>query len=41
LLLILVVAPIAGIHMIRSWPERVDPENPMAKYRREMPLDED
>ena len=41
LLLILLVAPVIGIHMIRSWPERVDPENPMAKYRREMPLDEE
>jgi len=41
LLLILLVAPIIGIHIIRSWPERVDPENPMAKYRREMPLDEE
>lgn len=41
LLLILVAAPIVGMHIVRSWPERVDPENPMAKYRREMPLDED
>jgi rRNA maturation protein Nop10 len=29
------------MHLVRTWPERVDPENPMAKYRREMPLDED
>jgi len=41
LLLILLVAPFVGMHLVRSWPERVDPENPMAKYRREMPLDED
>jgi hypothetical protein len=41
LLVILLAAPFAGLHMIRTWPQRVDPENPMAKYRREMPLDED
>lgn len=41
LLLILVVAPFVGIHLMRSWPEREEPENPMAKYRREMPVDED
>jgi hypothetical protein len=41
LLLILLIAPFAGMHLVRTWPERVDPENPMAKYRREMPLDED
>ena len=41
LLLILLIAPFAGIQLMRTWPERVDPENPMAKYRREMPLDED
>lgn len=41
LLVILVVAPFAGMHVVRTWPVRVDEENPMAKYRREMPLDED
>src|ERR1035437_5749611 len=41
LLLILVAASVASIHLMRTWPQRVDPENPMAKYRREMPLDED
>jgi uncharacterized membrane protein (DUF106 family) len=41
LLVILLVAPMVGIYIVRSWPQRVDPENPMAKYRREMPLDEE
>jgi len=41
LVLILVVSPFVAIHLVRSWPVRVDEENPMAKYRREMPLDED
>ena len=41
LLLILVAAPFAGIHLVRTWPKTVEPENPMAKYRREVPLDED
>jgi di/tricarboxylate transporter len=41
LLLILLAAPFVGIHLVRTWPVRVEEENPMAKYRKEMPLDED
>jgi hypothetical protein len=41
LLVILVVTPFIGIYVVRTWPVRVDEENPMAKYRREKPLDED
>jgi hypothetical protein len=40
LLIIVIVAPLVSIHMIRSWPAHVEPENPMAKYRRD-PLDDD
>lgn len=35
IVLILMAAMFAGIYVIHSWPARVDPENPMAKYRRE------
>jgi hypothetical protein len=41
LLLILLLAPFAGMHIVRTWPVRVDEENPMAKYRKENPLEED
>jgi hypothetical protein len=41
LLLILLAAPVVGIHLVRTWPARVEEENPMARYRKEMPLDED
>ena len=41
LLLILVAAPCVGMYVVHTWPQRVDEENPLAKYRREMPLDED
>jgi hypothetical protein len=41
LLMILVVAPFVAIHLVRSWPVRVDEENPMAKYRKENPAAED
>jgi hypothetical protein len=41
LLLILLAAPFAGMHLIRSWPKAVEPENPMAKYRKEAPFEED
>jgi hypothetical protein len=42
LLTILVVAPFVAIHLVRTWPARVEEENPMAKYRKENPAaDED
>jgi hypothetical protein len=37
LLLVLVAAFGVGIFMVRSVPDRKEPENPMAKYRREEP----
>ncbi|HTS62132.1 MAG TPA: hypothetical protein VMH28_08905 [Candidatus Acidoferrales bacterium] len=37
---ILVAAVIASVYMMKTWPERQEPENPMAKYRREEPFDE-
>jgi hypothetical protein len=41
LLLILLAASVAGIYLLRTWPVRVDEGNPMAKYRKDLPLDED
>ena len=41
LLLLLLAAFCVGIYLVHTWPQRIDEENPMAKYRREMPLDED
>jgi len=41
LFLILLAAPFAGMHLVRTWPQTVEPENPMAKYRKEMPIEED
>jgi hypothetical protein len=35
LLGILLVAPLAAIYLMKTWPVHVEPENPMAKYRRE------
>jgi len=34
-------APAVAIKMMLSWPQHVEPENPMAKYRREPPPDVD
>jgi hypothetical protein len=39
LVAILIAAPIISVILVRTWPEHVEPENPMAKYRRD-PLDE-
>jgi len=30
-----VAAPFIAIYVIKTWPEHEEPENPMAKYRRE------
>lgn len=35
LLAILIAMPIVALVLMKTWPERVEPENPMAKYRRE------
>jgi len=40
LLAFVIAAPIVSIHMVRSAPLHVEPENPMAKYRRD-PLDDE
>ena len=40
LLGLLLAAPVVSLFVMKTWPEREEPENPMAKYRREVP-DED
>ena len=40
LLALLLMAPLVGIYLMKTWPVHVEPENPMAKYRRE-PVDTD
>ncbi len=40
LLAIVIAAPFVSIHMVRSAPLHVEPENPMAKYRKD-PLDDE
>ena len=41
LLLILLGCLFAGVYIVHSWPAHVEPENPMAKYRREAPMEEE
>jgi len=40
-LLLLLAAPVVSVIVIKTWPEHVEPENPMAKYRRETPQDDE
>jgi hypothetical protein len=40
LLALLLAAPVVGIYLMKTWPVHVEPENPMAKYRREAPVDD-
>ena len=35
IILILIVAPFISMSVINSWPKREEPEDPMAKYRRQ------
>jgi hypothetical protein len=39
-LLILLAAPVVSVMVVKSWPVKVEPENPMAKYRKELPFEE-
>jgi hypothetical protein len=39
--LLLLAAPVVSVVVVRNWPQKTEPENPMAKYRREMVSDED
>jgi predicted membrane protein len=34
LLAIMIAMPIVAVYLIKTWPVHVEPENPMAKYRR-------
>jgi len=35
LILILLVSPVISMQIVMKWPKYVEPEDPMAKYRRE------
>jgi hypothetical protein len=35
IILIIIAAPFVSIKIMNSWPKRVEPEDPMAKYRKE------
>jgi hypothetical protein len=39
-LILLLVSAIGAIIMIKTWPAYVEPENPMAKYKREVPFED-
>jgi hypothetical protein len=41
LLGILMIGPMAAMYLMHTWPKHVEPENPMAKYRREQPSVDD
>ena len=40
LVLLLLVATVGSVYALKSWPKTEEPENPMAKYRREDPVDD-
>jgi hypothetical protein len=40
LMLLLVAATFAAMYVMKSWPKTEEPENPMAKYRRQDPVDD-
>lgn len=35
IILIVLVSPVVSMKIVSSWPKRVEPEDPMAKYRRQ------
>jgi len=40
LLLMLPVAGLASVYIVQKWPERTEPESPMAKYRKDIPFED-
>ena len=40
LLLMLPVAGLASVYIVKKWPVHIEPENPMAKYRKEVPFED-
>ena len=40
LLIMVGIAPIAAMIVIHTWPKRVEPEDPMAKYRNQEPSED-
>ena len=40
LLLMLPIAGLASVYILRKWPERIEPENPMAKYKKDVPFED-
>lgn len=40
LLALIATAPMVSAYLLYTWPPREEPENPMAKYNRETPLDD-
>jgi hypothetical protein len=40
LLLMLPIAGLASAYIVRNGPERVEPENPMAKYRKDVTIED-
>ena len=37
----LLLGPMAAMYLLHTWPRHVEPENPMAKYRRDSPSADD
>lgn len=40
LLLMLPAAGLASAYIVKNWPERIEPENPMAKYRKDAAIED-
>jgi len=38
---LLLIGPMAAMYLMHTWPKHVEPENPMAKYRRDSPSADD
>jgi hypothetical protein len=40
MLMMLPMAALASMYIVKNWPVRIEPESPMAKYRKEIPYEE-
>lgn len=38
--MLFLIAPFASMYLVQKWPEKPEPEDPMAKYKKDIPFED-
>lgn len=38
--MLILIAPLASIYLVQKWPAKPEPEDPMAKYKKDIPFED-